>query len=217
MENVYKVRLMLHLKSLRSPIIFVSLVMLVTFYISHYKGKYDFNSYALGVLPIVLITFAPTLYLHITYYLKNTGLTVKVDKGQDILTIHRSGHEQIHRFSNIVSVDQHMGIYYKDYDHQRRMPWTSYGFLIIKLDNGEQLCLTSLMLDIQNSPFKIAHTYFKFFPYLTPGMEIHEKRMILNETFDNEVSYYKFNFKEHSDEQLKEKIVNQKNTCQGRS
>jgi hypothetical protein len=213
MENIYKVRLMFHIKSLQSSIIVTLLTFLLCYFLLDQNKRFDFNAYALGAVPVFLIVLAPTLYLHVTYYIKNAGLSLRMDESQHLFKIIHSDHELLHTFSNIVSVEQHLGIYYRnriDNAARRIAPWTRYGYLIIKLKNGEQICLTSLMIDIHNPPFKATHTYFRFFPYLKLGMEMNEKRLIISNRFQNEVSSYKLTFKNHSNEQLNEKIVNKR-------
>ena len=213
MENIYRVRFMFHIKALRLSIIVTLLTFVLYYFLLDQTEKSDFNAYALGAIPVFLIVLAPTLYLHITYYIKNARLSVIMDESHHLFKIIHPDHELLQTFSNIISVEQHLGIYYKNrIDNAARQitPWTPYGYLVIKLKNGEQICLTSLMIDIHNPPFKATHTYFRFFPYLKLGMEMNEKRLIISNRFQSEVSSYKLTFKNHSNDQLHEKISNQR-------
>ena len=204
---------MFHIKSLRFSIIVTLLTFLLYYFLLDQSNRFDVNAYAIGAGPLFLMVLAPTLYLHITYYIKNAGLSVIIDESQHLFKIIHSDHDLLQTFSNIISVEQHLGIYYRnriDNAARRIAPWTPYGYLVIKLKDGEQICLTSLMIDIHNPPFKPTHTYFRFFPYLKPGIEMNEKRLIIRDRFQNEVSSYKATFKNHSNEQLNEKISNQR-------
>jgi len=214
MENVYRTKFILHIKSLRFVLIgFVISLLVFYFILNSQNEKFSLHAFIFGVLPIFLIFFAPALYLHMTYYFKNFGQKITVDESQSKLTVVKYEKQFSYCYSNIVIVEQHLGIFYRnriDRLGRRLTPWTPYGYIEIKLDNGLRFQMTSLMVDIQNPPFVITHTYFRFFPYLKTQEEISEKRTTLNEKYKNEISYYKATFKNHTDQQLKEKIIHAK-------
>jgi hypothetical protein len=213
MENIYQSKFMYHLKSSKYILIGMSLIILFYFVLFAPEGSYDIKALAFGFAPVFLILFAPALYLHITYYFKNFRLVIKIDESQDVFTISNYGNEQSHKFSEIISIEQHLGLYYKnriDRLGRRIAPWTPYGYLLLKLDDGKQYYLTSLMVDIRNSPLTTTHTYFRFFPYLKQGVHMSQKRITVIANLKNKISSYKATFKNHTDQQLNEKIVNQK-------
>jgi len=215
METVYNTRFIFHIKSLRFVLIgFVISLLVFYFILNNQNDKFSLCAFTFGVLPIFLIFFAPALYLHATYYFKNFGQKIIINESQSKLTVVKYEKQFSYCYSSIVSVEQHLGIFYRnriDRLGRRSTPWTPYGYIEIKLDNGLHFQMTSLMVDIQNPPFAITHTYFRFFPYLKTLEEISEKRAALNEKYMNEISYYKATFKNHTDQQLKEKIINAKN------
>lgn len=212
MEKIYRTRLIFHIKSLRFVLI-SSVVSFGIFYfiLTRQQGGFNFDAFLLVALPLFLMFIAPSIYLHLTYYIKNFGQKIIVNQSQNRLTIIEHGKQHCYNYSSIISIEQHLGLYYRnriDRQGRRLAPWTPYGYLIIKLENGLYIQLTCLMIDIQNPPFVITHTYFRFFPRLKTQKKMSEKRAAVTQNFGNEISHYKATFKNHTTQQLKEKINN---------
>jgi len=152
MENVYRTKSILHIKSLRFVLIGSALSFLIFYLIlTSQKEEFNLRAFMFGALPIFLIFFTPALYLHMTYYFKNFGQKIIVDESQSRLTVVKYGKQFTYSYSNIISVEQHLGIFYRnriDRVGRRLAPWTPYGYIEIKLDNGLRFQMTSLMVDI---------------------------------------------------------------------
>lgn len=174
--------------------------------------RLDLDGLLFASIPILMFA-VPTIYLHLNYYIKNIGLEMAIDDIGEQISFVKNGNEHVFKISNIKCVEQHLGIYYRnriDFAGRRIAPWTPYGYFLLKFDNGNQFYVTCLMVDVTSPPFDITHTYFRFFPYLRKGFNLLEKRKVANEDYENQISFYKSNFKLHSQEELKEKIVNEK-------
>ncbi|QPH39279.1 hypothetical protein [Pedobacter endophyticus] len=214
MEKTYRTKLIFHIKSLKFVLI-SSGVSFGVFYLilTSQQQSFNLNAFLLGALPLLLMFIAPAMYLHLTYYIKTFGQKLIVNESQNKLTVIEHGRRHCYNYSSIISIEQHLGLNYRnriDRLGRRFTPWTPYGYITIKLDNGLRFQLTCLMIDIQNPPFVITHTYFRFFPYLKIQKEISEKRAAVTQNFENEVSHYKATFKNHTTRQLKEKLDNAK-------
>ncbi|MCD0490598.1 hypothetical protein LPB86_20335 [Pedobacter sp. MC2016-14] len=213
MQSVYKIRIVNHIRSLKYILIGLSLVVLVCYFIPFYEKNYiTSEGLMVGAIP-VLIFIAPAIFLHISYYIKNSGLKIVIDENQSTLIVSKSGKEHFYNFSDLILVEQHLAIYHRnriDHINRKIVPWASYGYLLLKFNDGLQLYVTSLMLDVLKPPIITTHTYFRLFPYMKSGIDFSKKRVIVNENYENKISQYKLTFKHHSDQQLNEKIINRK-------
>lgn len=213
MENVYKTRVINHMKAVRCVFVGFLVVFLVLWYLSYIEHSViDPVVFLVGII-ILLPFIGPAIFLHISYYIENVGLRIIIDESKDTLIVSKSGKEHVYHFADVILVEQHLAIYYRnriDHAARRFAPWTPYGYLLLKFNDGEEVYLSCLMLDVLNSPIGITHTYFRFFPYMKPGVEFSEQRATAHENYKNEISHYKSNFKNHSDQQLNEKIINWK-------
>lgn len=214
MRKNYTTKFIYHLKSLRYLIIGFLLFAVVFLVLSGGQIKHlDSNGLLFASVPILIMFAIPTFYLHLTYYFKNIGLQMTIDDISGKIFLMQNGREYLFKISNIKSVEQNLGIYYKnnqDFAGRRIVPWTPYGYLLLKFNNGSEFYITSLMIDIVNSPLEITHTYFRFFPYIKKSVDISERRNIADKDYENEISYYKSCFEFHTQEQLAEKIKNEK-------
>jgi len=215
MKKIYSTRFIYHLKSLKSLVIgpYILPIFLCLFLAALAKPVH-FYRLIFSVAPFVIILFFPIAYLHLSYYLKNVGMKMAIDNIQGQILFLKNGKEYLFKISDIKAVEQNLGIYYQnnqDFVGRRIAPWTSYGYLLLTFRNGSKFYITSLMVDIVNPPLETSYTYFRFFPYLKKGVDISEKRSNALKDYENEISFYRSNFKLHSQEQLKEKIRN-KNT-----
>lgn len=213
MKSVYKTRVVNHIQSLKYILIGIPVVFLVCYFIAFIE-KNTINPEGLILVAIFALVFvAPAIFLHISYYIKNFGLKIIIDESQNTLILSKSGKEHFYHFSDIISTEQHLAIYHKnriDRLNRRIAPWTPYGYLLLKFNDGLQVYVTSLMLDVLNPPITTTHTYFRFFPYMKSGIEFSKKRIVVNENYENKISQYKSTFNQHSDRQLNEKIINSK-------
>lgn len=214
MDSTYKIRFLPQIKSLRYVLVgltgFIIFFYLIT---PHYFQNLTFEVFFFMFLPIPLLIFGPAIYLHLDYLFENYGLTLNVDQFSKSFVITKGRKQHLYKFSDIISLEQHLGIYFRDRVDRagrRLAPWTPYGYLNLRLKDGKDFNLTCLMVDIHNPPFMPTDTYFRFFPYSKHSKSIAEKKKIVIENFENEVSHYKLNFKDLTNHQLEEKIRNYK-------
>jgi hypothetical protein len=208
MESTYKIDFVHQLKSLRYVLIGLT-AFVILFYIMTYHQRVTLELVFFVCLPIPILLFGPAIYLHLNYLFENYGAVLSVDHITKSFVLRKGGQRHIYEFSDIISLEQHLGIYFRDRVDRagrRIVPWTSYGYLNLRLKDGQYFNLTCLMVDIHNPPFDPTDTYFRFFPYSRPSKSLSEKKKIAKENFKNEVSYYKENFRDLSNHQLEEKI-----------
>lgn len=213
MECAYNTKVVNHIKSLRYVLIGLAFVLLFCYFIA-FTEKDTVNPKDLLPGAILwMILGAPAIFLHISYYIKNFGLKIIIDKDQNTLMVSKFGTVHSYNFSDIISTEQHLAIYHKnriDNVTRKTAPWTPYGYLLVKFNDGLQVYFTSLMIDVLNPPVITTCTYFTLFPYLKSGIEFSKKRIAVNENYENKISHYKLTFGNHSDLQLNEKIINSK-------
>ena len=210
METIFKTRFLLHIKSLRYVILGLVIISIVLYYILIVKQqKFFFNEFLVIGLPIFLLIFGPALYLHLSYYFENFGFVIKVDESLNNLTIFKKGNHYIYKLSDVISIERHLGIFYRnriDRASRRVASWSPYGYIMIKLNDEKRFYITCLMMDMNNPHFKLTNTYFRFFPNLKSSRKFSEKRAIVNENFQNEISQYKNTLNSFTSQQLEDKI-----------
>ncbi|WP_113654779.1 hypothetical protein [Pedobacter namyangjuensis] len=212
MENTYKIDFVHQVKSLRYVLVGL-IAFIILFYIMTYHQSFTLELVFFVCLPIPLLLFGPAIYLHLSYLFENYGVVLSVDHITKSFVLKKNGHRHIYEFSDIISLEQHLGIYYRDRVDRagrRIAPWTPYGYLNLRLKDGQYFNLTCIMVNIHNPPFMPTDTYFRFFPYSKPSKSLSEKKKLAIENFKNEVSHYKQNFRDLPNHQLEEKIRNYK-------
>lgn len=208
MDSTYKIDFVHQVKSLRYVLIGLT-AFIILFYIMTYHQRVTFEFFFFVCLPIPLLLFGPAIYLHLNYLFENYRVVLSVDHVTKSFVLRKGGQQYIYKFSDIISLEQHLGIYYRDRIDRagrRLASWTPYGYLNLRLKDGQYFNLTCLMVDIHNPPFMSTDTYFRFFPYSRPSKSLSERKKIAADSFQNEVSHYKFNFKDLPNHQLEEKI-----------
>ncbi len=210
MIRTYKIDLVHQIKSLRYVFI-ILMSFIILFYIMAYNQiiipQLEFY------LGISLFFFGPAIYLHINYLFENYKVVLSINHIAESFVLEKDGQQHSYKFSDIMSLERHLGIYYRDTVDQagrKVAAWTPYGYLNLRLNDGKYFNLTCLMVDIQNPPFISTHTYFRFIPYAKASPPLREKREIASENFKNEVSYYEYTFKDLPNHQLEKKIKNYK-------
>jgi hypothetical protein len=111
----------------------------------------------------------PAIYLHVTYLIDNWGTVLHVDKRQNCFTITTKDEDLSYNFEDIENTELNLGIYYKNHiDNRGRWPapWTNYGYLKLKLKNGKEFRLTSLMVDLNKVSLPVTTTKFRLIPFL---------------------------------------------------
>lgn len=208
---IYKQSLKHHLKSARIVFLVFALVNLLMYFILRDEQyRLDFRGIIFSNI-LIFILIIPALILHIDYFFENFGQKLHIDQKEGKLVLTEKGVEHEYKMTNIMSIEQHLGIYYRNkIDHmaRRKATWTPYGYVLLNFDDGKQFFLTSLMGDILSFPLPITHTRFRFVPFIKTEKSFFEKRNRVNDDYLNEVAHYKYNFKELSTAQLEEKVLN---------
>lgn len=212
MRTVYKTTVIKHIWSLRGTLIGIFVLFFGYCYgESIEKDNIDIEAFiTVGSLMLIPV-LAPVVFLHISYYLKNFGFKLIIDESQNIFVMSEDGQEHFYNFSDLILVEQHLSIYYKnkvDHSNRNMLPWTPYGYLLIKFKDGSRFYVTSLMIDVLNPPIDITDKCFRFFPYMK-SIEFSKSRVFIDD-YENRISHYKLTFKDHSNQELNEKIINRK-------
>jgi len=108
-------------------------------------------------LGVVLIFLIPQLIIHINYYMRNSGDIFFYDPAGRRITINRKGESASFSFNDIELIKR-----FKSYplaeNRMQWFPWDNYNYSIIRLKNGKEFIVTSLLvpyLDLPINPGKI--------------------------------------------------------------
>lgn len=92
----------------------------------------------------ILILVVPTIVLHVNYYLKNHNMQLYEDSNSIILEVDE-GRIELSK-TTIKRVDYYVS-FAKFEKRTPWLPWDEYHHVIIHLENGEQIIITSLLLE----------------------------------------------------------------------
>ena len=208
--TAYKMNFRGHLRSSWFTFVFILISLIVAFYIEG-KSWSTFGVIAsISIIPLLMIA-SPSIYLHISYFLNDYGVRLVIDDERQKLIIFKGSEEYTYCFTDIVAIERHIGIYYRnriDNASRRFAPWTDYGYLLLKFNDTRQFRITSLTIDVHNPPIELNHTRFRFIPFLKTENPISQTREAAKISYDNQVAYFKSNFKNQTEQQLQEKILN---------
>jgi hypothetical protein len=135
-------------------------------------GVFNLNDFLFLTTSFILVCVGfslPAIYLHITYLIDNWGTILHVDKSHDSFTITTKNVDFNYKFQDIESTELNLGIYYKNQvDNRGRWPapWTNYGYLKLKLKDGQEFIFTSLMVDLNKLSLPVTTTKFRLVPSL---------------------------------------------------
>lgn len=214
MSKEFKIDYRHQYKSIKEGLIFIAFIP-ITFIVAYVTGSITWENYTEFIyifLPVYLVFFLPAFFLHFTYYLTNRNTSLIVDNHLKHFsgTHHQSSFD--FSFNDIKWVEQHLSIYYKnqkDNRMRRTAPWTSYGYLKLKLKNGEVYYFYSLMLDIQHPPFSVSQTKYRFLPFIEKqNPSIAPLRELVTKKQQEKFSFYLQKFADLPKEQLLHKVDN---------
>ncbi len=121
-------------------ILFFSLLMGCLLY---YYGLY-FDSKSLIIPLLVLFGILPlgNLIIHIQYYLKNRNTELRIDYSAKVIYVDQDQY----RFDQILSIEVHRN--FRGFRRVGfRLPSDEYFYYCVKLNNGDKLFLTSLLVE----------------------------------------------------------------------
>jgi hypothetical protein len=214
--KTYRLNVKCHLNSIKEGLI-ILLYIPAGLFIGHLSGKISWVDYP-GILVIFLLVnlvlFLPAFFLHFTYFYYNSGTELTIDYNSKSISITDDRITSKFNFDDIHIVEQNLGVYYKDkIDNLGRwtLPWTGYGYLKLKLKNGQVFILTSLILDIQKPPISISQTNYRFLPFIIrKEMTFADRRMLVENDRQVKVNDYMKKFANLPHENLREKLRNSK-------
>ncbi len=161
------------------------------------------------LLGACIVSFLPAFYLHIVYYLTNRYTVVEVYKQQQQITIiDNKGKHFIHASD----IKQVVRVVQRDYRLQKweqnwfPLPWRKYGYLKLVTHDNSVFFLTSLMLDPMNPPIKETETQYKILPDLDETVIEELTNAEIEGQLREVVEEFKSKFKNHSEQELVEKI-----------
>src|SRR5688572_18161760 len=152
MTDTFQINLRHQIKSFEKGLITFSLV-LAAVIMGGLFGIFNLNKSPVLFLLFTLTCFLYSIsacYLHIAYLINNWGTILTVDKYQDEFTIKTRKQDFKYKNEDVESTELNIGIYYKnDLDNRGRWPapWTNYGYLKVRLKDGNEFIFTSMMLD----------------------------------------------------------------------
>ncbi|SEJ41728.1 hypothetical protein SAMN05192553_103786 [Cyclobacterium xiamenense] len=100
---------------------------------------------------LFLVFFIPQLVLHINYYMKNKGDIFFYDPVGQRITINHKGESASFSFSDIELIKR-----FKSYplaeDRMQWFPWDNYNYSMVRLKNGQEFIITSLLVPNMDLP-----------------------------------------------------------------
>ncbi len=137
-------------------------------YFSH--SRYGFIDYG-KIIPISLVTILifliPQLILHINYYRRNKGDIFFYDPAGQRVTINRKGESASFSFSDIELIKRFKSYPLAD-NRMQWFPWDNYNYSIIRLKNGQEFIITSLLVPNMDLPINSSRIKLKkrFYPII---------------------------------------------------
>lgn len=122
------------------------------FYLIYRHGRDNENSYYLVCIGAFLLFFIPQLIVHLRYCRLDKGRVFYYMPDRQQLSIRlKNGREFKFSFNDIESVERNKSMPLAE----KRMlwfPWDSYNYSIVRLKNGQQFVITSLLVPNMDLP-----------------------------------------------------------------
>jgi hypothetical protein len=170
MIEYFQISIWRQFKSFQKGLI-IFLFAFIAFIIGGIVGFFDLNNSLFLKFVLVCFVFSlPAFYVHLTYLINNWNTILIVNQDQNEFTIKTNAKYFTYKYENIQETELNLGIYYKNQiDNRGRKiaPWTNYGYLKLKLNDGNVFIFTSLMIDLEKMPFPISITRFRLFPIIS--------------------------------------------------
>ncbi len=145
--------------------IFLAIDILFVFYTTSRFGRQDLIIYILIALGMFLIFFLPTIYIHIEYYLKNRDAELRIDYQNKYVEYKQKENTTSFRFKEIKWAEQNKTPAMVENRILKMLPWDTYNYSKIILNDGKELYITCLLvnelkLPIDPSKIKINKVLF---------------------------------------------------------
>jgi len=211
MTQTYKIDIKHQIKSISNGLWNIGLLPVAMFFLWFIEGINPLEPYLIiGLLLWTLFWFIPALILHSIYYSINRKTELNYNtEYQEFRIIHDDNtYEFMKRDIKVIE-----RIYYSDYrlakwkQNYIPMPWRNYGLLRIQTNNGDEIFLTSLMIDIVNPPIRPTSNKYKYIPF--PPKTLKQKQIEIKEAEDsrkNRIEHFKLKFSDLTLMDLNQKI-----------
>lgn len=163
----YNITLEHHFKNAWGILIFLAGYSLLPYYLVYRFGSEDIIVYYIGCFVLFLLFFIPQLVVHLRYYWLDRGrIFYYIPDNQRFSLCLRDGREFKFSFDDIEQLERN-----KSYPlAENRMlwfPWDSYNYSVIRLKNGQQFIVTSLLvlnmdLPLEDSKIKLRKRFYSY-------------------------------------------------------
>jgi hypothetical protein len=124
------------------------------FYLIYRHGRDNENSYFIVCLGAFLLFLIPQLIVHLRYYQLDKGRSFYyTPERQQLLLRLKNGREFEFSFDDIESLERSKSIPLAE-NRMLWFPWDSYNYSIVRLKNGQQFVITSLLVPNMDLPLE---------------------------------------------------------------
>jgi len=208
MKERYKIDLKHQLKSYRNGFMMVIYLFFGVLAIFLFGYSDEFLNLFLYTLIAHGLFSLPAFFLHLTYYLDNFKLIVKIDESRDEIIFNKRDKNYKYKISELTKIERNIQKDFKFPKWQQNwipISWRYYGFIRIETPDQNTFNLTSLIIDIVNPPINSRTTRYRILPFLKESLKDKLKKDQKEIELVNErIQYYKDKFSEYSLKQLDE-------------
>lgn len=146
MTYTYSITLGHHFKNAWSILIFLIGYSLLPYYLMYRFGPKDITIYFIGCLVLFLLFFIPQLIIHLRYYSLDRGriFYYTPDRCQMVLML-KDGRTFEFSFDDIEELERNKSFPLAE-NRMQWFPWDTYNYSRIRLKNGQQFVVTSLLV-----------------------------------------------------------------------
>ncbi len=164
MTYKYKITLSNHVKNVSPILIAVIGFSLMPVYLNNKYGDEDFHLYVLVCTIGLLLFLVPQLIIHLRYYWLNDGREFSYNPLKRHLAILVNGKNNEFSFDDIELMERNKSLALAGITYHW-MPWDGYNYSVIRLKNGQQFVVTSLLvpnldLPIEESKVKVRKRFY---------------------------------------------------------
>ncbi|WP_162417914.1 hypothetical protein [Cyclobacterium roseum] len=147
----YKISFEHHFQNSWPILIYLVGAFILPFYITKRFGSGDTWIFIILTATLFLMFFIPQLLVHINYYTRNKADIFFYDPSGQKITINHKGESVSFSFNDIQLIKR-----FKSYplaeNRMQWFPWDSYNYSVIRLKNGKEFIITSLLVPNMGLP-----------------------------------------------------------------
>jgi hypothetical protein len=208
MRERYKIDIKHQLKSYKNGFMMITYLFFGVLAIYLFGYSDEFISIFLFTLIAHGIYSLPAFIIHLTYYLDNFRLIVEIDESRDEIIFNKRDKNYRYKISELIKVERNIQKDFKFPKWQQNwipIPWRYYGFIRIETPDQNTFNITSLMIDIVNTPINSRTTRYRILPFLEESLkEKIKKEQKTTDLIDRRIQYFKGKFENYSTQQLDE-------------